>query len=178
MSEIKSREDLARYFAQLGFIRGAEIGVDVGEYSRILCESNPELHLNCVDLWERRGGKLEEAKQNLAPYRVKLMQKSSTEAVKEFDIGSLDFVYIDAAHDFDNVMRDIIEWGMRVKKGGIISGHDYANNRHCGVEDAVNIYAKHHGYKVHLLEEPSAIWQPRHPNENNRTTGISWWIKT
>lgn len=175
---MRSREDLAKYFAEQGLNRGVEVGVDEGEYSQVLLAANPNLVLACVDLWERRGGKSEVAKNNLSAYadRVSFYKDSSLNVALSF-LGEWDFVYIDAAHDFDNVMLDLILWGKIVRVGGIISGHDYANNRLCGVEDAVNMYAKHHGLEVHVLEEPSEVWTPRYPNENNRPTGLSWWMQ-
>lgn len=47
------------------------------------------------------------------------------EAVKDFDDESVDFVYIDGNHEFKYVAEDICEWSKKVKKGGVISGHDY-----------------------------------------------------
>ena len=38
---------------------------------------------------------------------------------------SLDFVYIDANHAYDWVVQDIELWYPKVKKGGILWGHDY-----------------------------------------------------
>jgi len=46
----------------------------------------------------------------------------------------LDLVYIDANHDYDNVKRDIACWYPKVRKGGIMCGHDYRIN---GVYTAV-----------------------------------------
>jgi predicted O-methyltransferase YrrM len=46
-------------------------------------------------------------------------------AADDFLDNSLDFVYIDAGHRFDDVVQDIIKWTKKVRKGGIISGHDY-----------------------------------------------------
>lgn len=56
-------------------------------------------------------------------YRV--MAKSSVEAAQEFEDGSIDFVFIDAAHDYDNVTADLTAWVHKVRPGGIIAGHDY-----------------------------------------------------
>ena len=53
------------------------------------------------------------------------IRKSSVEAAKDFPDGSLDAVYIDAAHDEDSVREDIKTWRTKIKPGGILSGHDY-----------------------------------------------------
>jgi hypothetical protein len=37
----------------------------------------------------------------------------------------LDFVFLDAAHDYDNVKADITAWRSKVKSGGYLGGHDY-----------------------------------------------------
>ena len=51
------------------------------------------------------------------------------EALKDFKDNSLDFVYIDGHHGFKWVAEDIYWWSKKVKKGGIISGHDYSLKR-------------------------------------------------
>jgi predicted O-methyltransferase YrrM len=38
---------------------------------------------------------------------------------------SLDFVYIDAGHDYNNVKCDLAAWAPKVRPGGIIVGDDY-----------------------------------------------------
>ena len=47
------------------------------------------------------------------------------EAINDFKDGSLDFVYIDANHLLRYVIEDICEWSKKVRRGGIVSGHDY-----------------------------------------------------
>jgi len=49
----------------------------------------------------------------------------SVEAALSVPDGSLDVVYIDAAHDYDNVKADILAWRQKLKAGGVLAGHDY-----------------------------------------------------
>ncbi len=181
MGKIKTRNDLAKHFAKLGFNRGAEIGVLGGTYSITLCQANPGLKLYSVDLWGLDGGKYKdyhfrkykEAKQRLATYNAKLVRKSSMEAVRDFKDNSLDFVYIDANHSFDNVMRDIIEWATKVKRGGIVSGHDYENGPRVGVKDAVDVYVKHHKRELNVTAESELKQNLKDDCPDN---AISWWF--
>lgn len=46
-------------------------------------------------------------------------------AAKLFPDNSVDFVYIDAEHSRDALLRDIRIWWPKVKPGGIMGGHDY-----------------------------------------------------
>ena len=59
----------------------------------------------------------------------KLIRKTSMEAIEDFEDESLDFVYIDGHHGFRYVAEDLCEWTPKVKKGGVVSGHDYALNK-------------------------------------------------
>jgi len=131
------RDDLARLFGQLGFTRGAEIGIEQGVYSEVLCRANPGVKLYCVDAWqaykgyrdhvsqEKLEGFYETTQQRLAPYAVEFIRAFSMDAVKQFEDRSLDFVYIDANHELPFVMFDLIEWSKKVRPGGIVAGHDY-----------------------------------------------------
>jgi hypothetical protein len=131
------RNDLAQLFAELGFKRGAEIGVAEGNYSQVLLKANPECELLLVDPWhaysENPQNKTEdkhtfaytEALRKTKNYKVMVMQDYSMNAVRELKDDSLDFAYIDGNHLFDYVMQDLIEWSKRVRSGGIVSGDDY-----------------------------------------------------
>jgi predicted O-methyltransferase YrrM len=137
---IKNRLELVEYFRKLGFKYGAEVGVRYGRYSEILCQNIPGLKLLCIDIWRGRDT-FQTAKDRLSRYNTVLIQKSSMDAVKDIPDESLDFVFIDANHSYDSVKEDIREWTRKVRKGGIVSGHDYyvflhSGNR--GVIDAVD----------------------------------------
>lgn len=56
---------------------------------------------------------------------VNPIRKLSVEGSKDFSDKSLDFVYIDAGHTYEEVMDDLIHWTPKVKDGGSIGGHDY-----------------------------------------------------
>jgi predicted O-methyltransferase YrrM len=60
----------------------------------------------------------------------------SWEMAKNFEDNSVDFVFIDAGHEYESVVKDINAWLPKIRKGGIISGHDYFNP--CGVKQAVD----------------------------------------
>ncbi len=131
-----SRDDLPQFFIDMGFKVGAEIGVYKGEFSEKLCKVG--LKLYAVDPWriykdysnprgqERLDFQYEHTKRVLAPYeKCKIVRKTSMEAVDDFPNNSLDFVYIDANHDFRYIAEDLSEWTKKVRPGGIVSGHDY-----------------------------------------------------
>ena len=64
----------------------------------------------------------------------------SAEAANEFKDGTCDLVFIDAAHDYASVKRDLIAWMPKVKKGGIFAGHDIdARGVHRAVTEVLGI---------------------------------------
>lgn len=157
---VTNRIKLAEYFAQLGFTKGAEIGVADGRYSEILCQKIPNLSLIGVDVWEKYEGNwrsvtyqkeaYQKAQERLKGHNASLIKNTSLQASTAVPEGSLDFVFIDGSHTFDNVMLDILLWTPKVRKGGIVSGHDYYQFRDSGVIEAVNAYVEKHKLNLHL----------------------------
>lgn len=176
---MKNRIELAKYFAELGFKVGAEVGVAFGYYSEVLCKHIPGLKLYAIDSWDtlendkrekKNGIKGEDAvRKALAPYNAILIKKTSMEAVKDFADESLDFVFIDADHSYECVKEDVREWSKKVRSGGIVSGHDYyvfkgSGNR--GVLDAVNEYAAEHGLALQRtrIDRSNPVRDDRQPS--------------
>lgn len=182
MIKLENRIELAKYFNKLGFKKGAEIGVASGRYSEILCRNIPDLELYCVDPWKpykgnRRGGgankhstNYQKAVTRLSNYNVKFLQMLSMEAVGKIPDGYLDFVFIDGNHSFDYIMRDLIEWSKKVKKGGIISGHDYYKFRYAGIVEAVNAYTNAHKLTLNVID-----WWPQSGKDDSKP--CFWWVK-
>lgn len=157
------RDNMAELFAELDFKKGAEIGVFKGKYSEVLCKANPQAHIFGVDAWEvsahPKGVFTEDDKtlqeyfdkcyqetlKRMAPYtNYTLIKKYSMDAVKEFEDQSLDFVYIDAGHDFMNFTQDLHYWLKKLKIGGIMSGHDFARypfHKYIHVKRVLEAYA-------------------------------------
>jgi predicted O-methyltransferase YrrM len=72
---------------------------------------------------------------------------TSYDISKEFDDDSIDGIFIDAAHDYDNVVLDIESWYPKVRSGGFMIGHDYPhpndpNGGFEGLRDAVNEHVR------------------------------------
>lgn len=137
-------------FAEKGYKTGAEIGVFRGQFAAVLCREIPGLKYYGVDTWEpsrnHRSARwlkhyFREARAALKQYDATLMKMTSMEASKLLQDGSLDFVYIDALHDKAHVLEDIIAWEPKVRKGGMVSGHDWT---HPGVTAAVTEYIETH----------------------------------
>lgn len=151
-----TRETLAAFMNEVGYRSGAEIGVCKGEYSERLCRNMRGLKLKSIDPWipfrknrrDRQEARYQLACSHLEPYGVEVIRKTSVDAARDVPDGSLDFVYIDAMHEFDCIMMDILTWVPKVRKGGIVSGHDYTPPTvFCGVIAAVNAYTKAHDIK-------------------------------
>ena len=141
--------------------RGAEIGVFRGECSSNLLALHPGLKLTLVDTWNQLTyfGKDDnavsptyrkiyelQASENyeatldaLEKYkgRFEIIRMMSLYAAKKIKNNILDFVFVDAAHDYESVTFDIMAWMPKVSPGGFLCGHDYGPD-FPGVKKAVD----------------------------------------
>ena len=167
------RDTLAKFMGEMGFKSGAEIGVLKGDYAQVLCHAIPGLHLKLIDPWlpfgrnygsaNRMNACMERAKFKTEGFDVEFIRKKSMDAVDDVPDNSLDFIYIDEMHEFDPVMMDLIRWTPKVKRGGIIAGHDYSNIYYqFGVILAVQAYTYahniYHWYVTDIDQHPSFFW--------------------
>jgi predicted O-methyltransferase YrrM len=143
---------LIRYL--LGDVKkGAEIGVAYGSMTIALLSEFPELYMNAIDPYipydssDIMSSTIEE-QNNVFRYtnsrllklfskRAVLIRDHSINVSKRFQDEELDFVFIDACHQYEAVYADIKDWHPKVKNGGLVCGHDY-NTGWIGVTKAVN----------------------------------------
>lgn len=129
------RTDLPGFFVQMGFEKGAEIGVMHGKFSVLFAKAGLEHY--AIDPWlvygdypsgsqEKADAEYQSARSLLQPFsKCRIIRKTSMEAVQDFEDNSLDYVYIDGNHQLRYVVEDICEWSKKVRPGGVVSGHDY-----------------------------------------------------
>lgn len=82
----------------------------------------------------------EECYKNLEPVIgiVRMLPIPSLTAAAMFDDQSIDFVYIDGSHEYDDLRADIIAWTPKVKNGGIVAGDDYGVGQHPDVQRVID----------------------------------------
>lgn len=130
-----------------GELIGVEVGVQKGNHAMEIFNSLNLEKLYLIDIWrpyiqEKRELNFANDYENVlqkfnGKENVIIMRQDSIEASKQFEENSLDFVYIDDCHQYEFVKKDIEAWLPKVKKGGILSGHDYAT-KWLGVTKAVD----------------------------------------
>jgi len=126
---------------------------DIGKSMTVHCidtfegEQNQPAHLEIVrDMGGSTFGKFcENIEAAGVSDMVKITTGDSAESASLFEDASLDGIFIDAAHDYDSVVKDIEAWFPKVKPGGIFSGHDYPCE---DVKRAVTEHATANGYTV------------------------------
>eukprot|EP00727_Mastigamoeba_balamuthi_P006739 m51a1_g2686 putative amp-dependent synthetase and ligase (188) ;mRNA; f:752332-753018 len=123
---------------------GVEIGVLRGDFSNhclskwSLCTSwyavDPWVYQSTYDDGANADNTTQETRYKkvvkmLSKYGPKahVLRMFSSDAAKQFQNESVDFVYIDARHDYSSVIEDMTIWWPKLKQGGVMAGHDYLN---------------------------------------------------
>lgn len=115
-----------------------EVGCWKGRSAAYMCveiaNSAKNIEFYCVDRWDGTDetdpnliGLYDTFLRNLKPVAAyfKPLKLTSLDAVVKFKDASLDFVFIDADHEYSAVKKDILAWYPKIKPGGILAGHDY-----------------------------------------------------
>lgn len=85
--------------------------------------------------------------KSLSDYtNVVFVTKDSVFSSSLFPDEFFDFIYIDGSHDYEPVNSDIRSWWSKIKKGGVLGGHDYKNSPY--VEQAVKEFVAEKGLQI------------------------------
>lgn len=152
---MKRYEWLAGIINREGYTAGAEIGCLKGITTRHILRHCPGLQLlYAVDLWSWDVYEGEEHKKLREEWNFPMIKRQFDKVAREFsnrlvvlqglswemaekvEDGSLDFVFIDASHSYECVMKDIKAWTPKLQPGGMLCGHDFSD-RYSGVVKAV-----------------------------------------
>ncbi len=110
----------------------AEIGVNEGDFSnKILTLCQPK-KLILIDVWASKryhGGLFEKVQNRFA----KELKSGQIEIIRDYSFGAIekcedqlfDWVYLDTDHSYKTTHKELELLRPKMKKGGIIAGHDY-----------------------------------------------------
>jgi hypothetical protein len=176
LGKVRDRSELPHVLNARGLTgEGVEVGVQLAVFSCVILTSWRGRRLYSVDPWLELSGEeyvdssnvpqetqdyiFGVAQRELAAHgeRSRIVRKRSLEAAPEFSDGQLDFVYIDAQHHYEAVLSDLEAWWPKVRRGGLLAGHDYCDaDNECGrfgVQSAVDEFARRVKRRVHVTGE-------------------------
>lgn len=156
---------------------GAEIGVYKGYLSRILLQEFRDLYLYMVDAWlpyeggfrphrqptaEDMNHSMLEAKEvtDFAANRRMILAADLVASSRLIPDNSLDWIFVDAGHLYEDVKRDLDVWCPKVKPGGLLTGHDYGtrlDKKRKRVGAAVDEYLQNYGHPP-AVQRAGYIW--------------------
>lgn len=177
-------EDEGRWYARFARALRGGIFVEVGSWKGRstsfvgpVCNANGT-RLVCVDHWAGSRDVLADrylaalavedveatfrANMTMLGITVEVIAARSVEAAARFAASSVDRVFLDASHDRASVAEDLRVWSARLRPGGILAGHDYAE-KHPEVRAAVDELAEERALVVR--RGPRSIYwlEPRAP---------------
>lgn len=153
---IRTRHSLGNLLQQLNYTgAGAELGVRRGEYSWTLLSRWKQCsHFVQVDAWQSLANYADASNVDNATVQLQRRQQSmghmldakragyvqqitqcpnfTSVCVHDFADGYFDFVYVDARHDRTGVLVDLSEWWPKIRRGGLMAGHDYTEQKEPG----------------------------------------------
>lgn len=167
--EIKYRTQLGELLNHFGLSGDAvEIGVAEGRNAEVLISQPAIKKLYLIDAWQRleqagdgandqnwHDRNYKEAQERVSKFKEKavFLKGLSQDMIKQIPDDSLVLAYIDGDHSYEGALRDLRAIYSKVKRGGIIAGHDYLNLSY-GVNQAVTEFLENRTYlKLHVIKE-------------------------
>ena len=150
----------------------AELGVNRGDFSKLIYSSTHPAEMHLVDSWSSgryhdglRGEVELKFKEEMQQKKVMIHHGLSIEVIPRFPENFFDWVYIDTAHDYQTTKEELSLLKSKIKKDGYIAGHDYsmgnwADGQRYGVMEAVHEFCMEENWRlryltINLPESPS-----------------------
>lgn len=146
LENVANRYDIGVLLEKRGYKVGVELGVQAGLFARAMLSrwASCEKYV-LVDIWSHQDKNYidtanvdnkqqsqikRQALKQVAPWASKVVvhQNFTVDAAKYVEDNSVDFIYVDARHDYCGVMEDITAWYPKLRSGGLMAGHDYLSN--------------------------------------------------
>lgn len=148
---------------------GVEIGVFKGQFADQILERVSPKSFYLIDPWvgkihsgDKDGktiefiddGEIYYQNEILSRYgkdeRVKVIRNTSG-ILRTFEDDFFDWAYVDGNHSYLGVSHDLEILRTKVKRGGVIMGHDYKVPRYYSVVKAVNDFCRKYNLKIDYI---------------------------
>ncbi|NVM04617.1 MAG: class I SAM-dependent methyltransferase [Candidatus Helarchaeota archaeon] len=158
------------WIVEIGCWKGLSISylapVLIGNPQRLWCIDNwkgskdqyAKLYRELLDQQKSEGRPIPiQFRENLKQLKIphKILEIDSLEAVKNFQDESCSVVFLDASHDYLSITADLKSWWPKVRRKGILAGHDFSND-HPELIRAVESFSKE--YSIPLKRGPRTIF--------------------
>ena len=123
-SEMVAKFPDGSHFVEVGSWKGRSSSYMAVE----ILNSGKNIKFDCLDLFSLWPMHYEDFLENtkIVKHIINPVIGRSNEIVHTYKNESLDFVFIDAGHTYEDVIEDLTNWLPKVKIGGILAGHDYS----------------------------------------------------
>jgi len=173
LMQINKRNDFGQLLNSLNLLEhGVEVGVQAGEFSRIIRSTWKGKYLHLVDRWKSDPGYKDIAnitdEQHKKLYSqvvntflndsgVFIYKMDSCLAAQQFRDEYFDWIYIDADHSYKGCKSDLNLWYSKIKPGGVFAGHDFIDGNltagEFGVQSAVEEFIKDKNVELHITND-------------------------
>ena len=130
------RVDFYSFFVEVGAWKGQTAAL----MASLIHLSGKEIYFDVIDTWEgsdeqahnqdddiQQGTLYEAFIKNIEPLQdyIHPVKLDSIEASKNYKDETIDFIFLDASHKTEDVIKDIEAWTPKLKTGGVLIGDDY-----------------------------------------------------
>jgi disulfide oxidoreductase YuzD len=162
------RRRLAEFLPKRGV--GIELGVQRGVFSQQLLAQTEPKDLHLVDCWceqdngDRSGRESQDTHlkyyqkvcdwARLLP-QVRIHREWIADAVRRFPDRYFDWAYVDGNHSYEDCLADLTAISPKIKKDGVIAGHDYCEDeaKGYGVVRAVSTFCSQSEWDLRYVFE-------------------------